>query len=145
MEVPPRLRLRKHKRVEILIPIQWERMPNETQLVSGEVVFGESSEAFSGATAYVRLEDVSRADAPSHVVAEQVIRQVDYQPGQTVRLAFELHGPIPHEQFRYIVSVHVDVDGDGQLSRGDYITMESYPVLTQGYPRRVSVRLKKVS
>ena len=37
-----------------------------------------------------------------------------------------------------------DVDGDGQVSRGDYITMESYPVLTHGYPHVVIVRLRKV-
>jgi len=119
-------------------------MPNEIQLVSGEIVFGEGNEAFSGATAYVRLEDVSRADAPSDVVAEQVIRQVKYQPGQTGRLAFDLRGSTHHEHARYIVSAHVDVDGDGQVSRGDYVTMQSYPVLTQGYPRLVSVQLRKV-
>jgi uncharacterized lipoprotein YbaY len=119
-------------------------MPNEIQLVSGEILFGEGSEAFSGGTVYVRLEDVSRADAPSRIVAEQVIRHVGYQPGQTGTLAFELRGQVPDEHARYIVSVHVDVDGDGQVSRGDYITMESYPVLTQGYPRQVIVRLRKV-
>jgi uncharacterized lipoprotein YbaY len=119
-------------------------MPNEVQLVSGEIVFGEGAEAFSGATASVRLEDVSRADAPSHVVAEQVIRQVNYRPGQAGRLAFELRVNNPNERARYTVSAHLDVDGDGQVSRGDYITMESYPVLTQGYPRRLSVRLRKV-
>lgn len=119
-------------------------MPNEIQRVSGEIAFGEGSEAFSGATAYVRLEEVSRADAPSHIVAEQVIRPVSYQAGLAGRLTFELRVKNLDERARYIVSVHLDVDGDGQVSRGDYITMESYPVLTQGYPHLVSVRLRKI-
>lgn len=119
-------------------------MSNDVQLVSGEVVFGEGDEAFSEATAYVRLEDVSRTDAPSHVIAEQVIRHVSYQPGQAGKLAFDLHGAAPDERVRYSVSAHLDVDGDGQVSRGDYISMESYPVLTQDYPREVTVRLRKV-
>jgi hypothetical protein len=30
------------------------------------------------------------------------------------------------------------------VSRGDYISMESYPVLTFGYPKQVSVRVREV-
>ena len=49
---------------------------------------------------------------------------------------------------RYLASdnirVHIDVDRDGRVSRGDYITMESYPVLTWGHPDRVTVRVREV-
>jgi len=119
-------------------------MPNDVQLVSGEVRFGEGNEAFSEATAYVRLEDVSRADAPSRTIAEQVIRHVSYQPGQSGKLVFDLTGPAPDEHARYTVSAHIDVDKDGQVGHGDYISMESNPVLTHGYPRVVIVLLRKV-
>jgi uncharacterized lipoprotein YbaY len=119
-------------------------MPNDVRLVNGEIVFGEGDKAFSEATAYVWLEEASRADAPSHVVAEQTIRHVAYQPGQPGRLAFDLHGPAADEHIRYVVRAHLDVDSDGEVSRGDYISMESYPVLTFGYPRHVTVRLRKV-
>lgn len=119
-------------------------MPNDEQLVSGELVFGEGNEGFSEATAYVRLEEVSRADAPSRVVAEQVTHHVSYKPGQPGKLVFNLRGLVLDEHARYTVSAHLDVDGDGQISRGDYISMESFPVLTQGYPSVVIVRLRKV-
>jgi uncharacterized lipoprotein YbaY len=119
-------------------------MPGGAQSVSGDILFGEGSEAFSGATAYIRLEDVSRADAPARIAAEQAIRQISYRPGQPGRIGFELDGISPDERSRYVVSVHLDVDGDGQVSRGDYISVESYPVLTQGYPRVVSVSLRKI-
>jgi uncharacterized lipoprotein YbaY len=119
-------------------------MPGGAQSVSGEFRFGEGSQAFSGATAYVRLQDVSRADAPAHIVAEQVIRDISYQPDRPGSVAFQLDGISPDERSRYEVSVHLDVDGDGQVSRGDYINVESYPVLTQGYPRVVNISLRKI-
>ena len=59
-----------------------------------------------------------------------------------VQLALE--GTIPDERARYAVRVHVDIDGDGQVSRGDYLNMESYPVLTYGHPSRVTVRVQEV-
>jgi hypothetical protein len=36
------------------------------------------------------------------------------------------------------LSVHVDVDGDGKVSEGDFITMQSYPC--RGRQMRVEVR-----
>ena len=42
------------------------------------------------------------------------------------------------------LEVHVDVDNDGKISVGDYINMESYPVLTYGNPNYISVKVKNV-
>jgi uncharacterized lipoprotein YbaY len=113
-------------------------------LVSGEIILGEEVQSFSSATIYVRLEDVSRVDAFSKIVAEQVLHNVSHQAGHQSQLAFDLRGTTPDERASYAVYVHVDVDGDGQVSRGDYISMESYPVLTFGYPDRVTVRVREV-
>jgi uncharacterized lipoprotein YbaY len=116
----------------------------ERPLVTGEIVFEGEGQSFSGATAYVRLEDVTQADAPAKTVAEQVINNVSYQAGGGARLPFTLTGDLPGERRRYAVRVHVDVDGDGQVGRGDYISMESYPVLTFGSPSEISVRVREV-
>lgn len=113
--------------------------------MSGEVVFGEGDDPFAGATAYIRVEEVSRADAPSQTVAEQVVRDVSHREGAVERLPFEMRGIPVIEQAHYTVSVHLDVDRDGQVSRGDYLTMESYPVLTFGYPRQVIIRPRKLT
>jgi uncharacterized lipoprotein YbaY len=112
--------------------------------VRGEVVLGGEVRSFSGATVYVRLEDVSRADAAATVIAEQVLRRVVHRQGRRATLAFELHGPAPDEQATYAVRVHVDVDGDGRVSPGDYISVESHPVLTFGYPRQIEVRVREI-
>jgi hypothetical protein len=44
----------------------------------------------------------------------------------------------------YSVRVHVDLDGDRRVSRGDFISTESHPVLTLGRPDRVTVRVREV-
>lgn len=119
-------------------------MSDSEPLIDGEIIFDEGTRSFSGATVYARLEDVSRADAPSKVVVEQVIRNVSHQAGHSRTLPIDLRGKIPNEEASYVVRVHVDVDGDGQVSRGDYISMESHPVLTFGYPNQVVVRMREV-
>lgn len=119
-------------------------MSDSVPLVTGEILFAQEAHSFSGATVYVRLEDVSLADAPARVVAEQVISDLSYEAGSQAKLEFRLDGEIPDERASYSVCVHVDLNGDEKVSRGDYISMESYPVLTFGYPKQVSVRVHEV-
>lgn len=119
-------------------------MLDSVLLIKGEILFEEEAKSFSGATVYVRLEDVSLADAPSKIVTEQVIYDVSYQAGSNTKLEIRLYGQIPDKRKSYAVSVHVDLNGNGQVDRGDYISMESYPVLTFGYPNQVSVGVREV-
>lgn len=118
--------------------------PRQGLTVSGEILFPEDTPSFSGATAFVQVEDVSRADAPASVLAEQTIQNVSCSKGLTAKLAFRLEVPRFEPRAHLNVRVHVDLDGDQQVSRGDYISMESYPVLTYGYPSRVRVRVRQV-
>jgi hypothetical protein len=119
-------------------------MPAEEPLVRGTIEFPPETPSFSGATVYVRLEEVGRADALATPVAEAALQEVSYQAGSEESLAFALPGRISDRQGSYSVRVHVDLDGDGMISRGDYISMESYPVLTHGYPDEVAVRVRRV-
>lgn len=121
-----------------------ETMSDNVPLIKGEVIF-EEERSFSKATAYIRLEDVSRTDAPSKVITEQLIHDVSYEAGSHAKLEFRLYGQIPDKRASYAIYVYLDLDGDGQVGHGDYISMESYPVLTFGYPDRVSVRLREVT
>ena len=113
-------------------------MSNEGILVSGEIIFEDGGPSFDGATVYVRLEDVSRVDAASIVVAEQIISKVT---AADVPIHFRLTGEPLAERAAYIVTVHVDVDGSGVLSPGDYLTMESYPVTIQSEPQYIFIRV----
>lgn len=118
--------------------------PAQLPLVKGEIIFDQDARSFSDARIFVRLEEVSLADSPSRVISEQVIESASYVAKSGASIKFALYGEMPDKHGRYVVSVHVDVDGDGKIGPGDYITMESYPVLTFGYPNQVDVRARWV-
>jgi hypothetical protein len=44
----------------------------------------------------------------------------------------------------YVVTAHADLDGDGEVSVGDYVTVESYPLLTWGHLAVASLELREV-
>jgi uncharacterized lipoprotein YbaY len=116
----------------------------DSPLVTGSIIFDEDAGTFSRATVYVRLEDVTYADAASKVLAEQVMRDVSRAEGSDRPLEFKLYGRLADKRASYNLRVHVDVDGDGEVSLHDYITMQSYPVLTQGHPRKLTVHVHEV-
>jgi hypothetical protein len=45
---------------------------------------------------------------------------------------------------RYSVQVHVDVNGSGHVTKGDYVSTSSYPVLTAGSPDDPTVTIRRV-
>jgi uncharacterized lipoprotein YbaY len=113
--------------------------------VTGTIVFGADLEPFVGATVYVRLEDVSRIDASALVVAETVRREVRAGGQAPSEIKFSLKGPPLDPRARYVVRVHVDVDADGQVGVGDYVSTESHPVLVGVGPTMLLIPVKRVS
>jgi uncharacterized lipoprotein YbaY len=116
----------------------------EPPLLRGEVVFEEGALSFDGATLFISLSDTSYADAPAEAVASEVLPNVSYDARARNRLPFTLHGHIREENADYTVSVHVDMDGDGKVGAGDFVNVQSYPVLTHGHPDFVSVLVKRI-
>lgn len=113
-------------------------------IVSGTIAFADNTPGFTGGTMYVRLIKTMMADEPSEIVSEYVRPNISYDPKFTDALYFELKYERVDPSVRYSVSVHIDRDMDGKISKGDFITMQSYPVLTFGYPSKVSVLVKQV-
>ena len=113
-------------------------------LVSGEIVFAERPELPPDATAYVRLLDTSVEDALSSKIAEQVLKNIAKKANQREAIPFVIEGAIESERASYTISVLVDLDGDGEISQGDFINMQSYPVLTFGFPNHISVEVRQI-
>lgn len=113
--------------------------------VKGEIIFSKELGSFSEATVNVYLEDVSLLDAPAKIVTKQVIADLNHSMGTENRVEFALQAEIADIRARYSIRVHVAFRGDEQIHRGDYISTESYPVLTFGYPNQVSVRVTEVN
>lgn len=110
------------------------------RIVRGTITFAREFPASPNGRLYVRLLDVTMADAPARMVSEQVL-DLPAGPGPA---AFELRAPEIDEHASYIVMAHADLDADGAVSRGDFITTQSYPVLSFGHPDRVQILLKPV-
>ncbi len=97
------------------------------------------------AAVVVRVQDVSRADAPSVTVGEQGYDDVEL-PDPDGGLEFDVAVPtgLVERGRRYTVRAHVDVAGTGDVTRGDYVSTASYPVLTTGAAEPVVIQLRKV-
>ena len=100
--------------------------------VSGEPLPG-------GSPLKVEVRDTSLADAPAVVLHQlrTVVPPGTRKRGLPVRLEV---GSIPDGA---TVWVHVDTDRDGRVSKGDLVTVESYPV-TSAPSQSLTVRVKKV-
>jgi uncharacterized lipoprotein YbaY len=117
---------------------------NLSALVKGEIILSQELSSFSGATANVYLEDVTFIDASSSYISKQVIPNINHQIGIINRVEFALNVNFYDENAKYIITVHVSINGSQEIQRGDFITMESYRVLTFGYPHQVSVYVKEI-
>lgn len=117
---------------------------NTVPLVKVKIMFEEAAPSFSGATMYARLENITSADIASRVTAEYVKPGVAFNPEISSDLAFVIAGNPPDPRASYGVRVHIDVDGDGKVSQGDFISMQSYPVITFGHPSEVSILVRQV-
>jgi len=60
-------------------------------------------------------------------IAEVILRNVDIS-AEASPLPFTIANVTVVPGGRQVVRVHADVDGDGRVSRGDYVSMQSYPV-----------------
>lgn len=116
----------------------------EPATVSGTVEFPPNLLPVGTATVYVRVEDVSRMDAPSLLVASQTLRDVPMPPPPGEPVSFAILVPSYDPRLSYSVRVHVDRDGDGQVSVGDLVSTFSHPVLTHGAGSEVIVPVSVV-
>ena len=123
--------------------IQGRSGPESVRHVRGRIVLPQGELPAEAAAIVVAVEDVSRADAPSIVVAEQHLLHVSLAGGE---VAFEVDVPagLVEERAYYSVRVHVDVAGTGVVERGDLVSTQSHPVLTGGRPDEASVPVKVV-
>ena len=95
------------------------------------VAFGDAAPP-AGAPVIVQIRDAGYQDESSTTVAET---RANANAGEVLaRVSLQCE-----PSTSAIVWVHVDVDESGDVSKGDYITMRSYPV-GEGGAMRVEVR-----
>lgn len=86
----------------------------------------------------VEAHDTSLADAPSRVVARgRGVVRATKDVLASVSLALDA---LPSD---CTIWAHIDVDGDGRISVGDFITMESFPL--RAAVDEITIRVRRVA
>ncbi len=112
--------------------------------ITGTILFPADVPVGPPATIVVRLEDVSFADAPATIISSVTVPDVTIPQAGGESVAFSLPVDSFDPRARYTVRVHVDRDGDGEVSKGDLISTSHIPVLTQGGSTTVQVPVELV-
>lgn len=131
--------------------------PVKEALVRGRIVIPNRVPSFTGATAHIFLEDVSRADGESLVIAEAVITNVSHEPsgdkvvggegeGDGTAISFTLSDPpgtVVDPRTSYALRVWIDRDSDGKEGPSDLYSDESHRVLTRGAGSDITVKVSQ--
>ena len=92
----------------------------------------------------VQVEKIGEIDAPAVVVAQKRLRGISHRPGEAFVYRTEMLLDAAESGMSYDVTAHIDLDHDGSVGRGDWITMQSYP-LSLVQHEEVTLCLKEVN
>jgi putative lipoprotein len=120
------------------------RGTEEARTVQGEIVLPHTDVPSESADLVVQVEDVSRADVPSVVIADQRQSGVPLRSGAILRFAVEVPDDLVDERDSYSIRVHIDLTGSGEVEAGDLISTRSYPVLTRGHGNEAQIHVQRV-
>jgi uncharacterized lipoprotein YbaY len=98
--------------------------------IKGEIILPANAPTTKAKQVLVEVRDVSMADAPSKVVAEQRLENVNLKPGG--RIKFKATVPEVEANRTLALRVHISLDGSGQVKSGDLLTTTYDPVPTTG-------------
>lgn len=105
--------------------------------VTGVVSYENNDDLSPTAVLTVKLVDISRADAPADVVAQQVIQT----SGLQVPIAYEVDYDASKIDPAHRYAIQARIDDQGSLQ---YTSDRVYPVLTYGAKDTVSIELTQV-
>lgn len=108
-----------------------------TAQIKGTATYRERIAMPAGAVFEATLEDVSRADAPADVIGRARIEKPGNVP---IRFEIQYDSSRIVQSHRYVVRARILVDG-----KPFFTTDQSYPVLTHGRGKEVSLLLKRAS
>jgi len=117
----------------------------ERVVAQGRVLFEPATPGFEGADLRLQLEDVSRADAASRVVARLIVPGVSRSEGADNPIEFALRtDAVLQKTASYVMRAHVDVDRSGGVNRGDFVSTQSYPIDQAQLPATLDILVKLV-
>jgi len=98
--------------------------------ITGEIVLPENTPAVIAGQVIIEVLDISLADAPSQLIAEQRLSNVALQPHG--RINFSIIAPEVEANRTLTLRVHISLDGSGRMKSGDLLTTAIYPIPNTG-------------
>jgi len=114
----------------------------DMRTLQGKVQFPANAPTLKARRAIIEVRDVSQSDAPSTVVAEHTLENVDVSPGK--ELDFEFDVPEVDPGHSLAMRVHIDVKGTGRTESGDLLTTQNHSVESSGTPKPVQVPVQVI-
>jgi hypothetical protein len=107
--------------------------------IKGQIVIPPNAPKLKARRVTIELHDMSVADAPSKMLTQTHLKDVQVQPNGS--LPFTIKAPEASRGVAF--RVHVDWDGDGSVSAGDLLTTQviAAPAEGQSGPVKVPVTL----
>src|SRR3954452_4330590 len=104
--------------------------------IKGHIVVPADAPKRKAGVVSIEVHDISVQDAPSKLVAQSILKNVQLGPNQQV--SFHLNVP---EASKALLAfrVHVDWDGDGSTASGDLLTTQVISVPPQAEPAAIKV------
>ena len=103
--------------------------------ITGQIVFPANAPKQKARLISIELHDIRVADAPSKMVAETHLKNVQVKPDDY--LPFKIKAPEESQGLAF--RVLVDWDGDGKVASGDLLTTQVIRVPTEGQSEPVEV------
>lgn len=114
------------------------------QTLRGTIEFVGATDPIEGEALYIRLEDLSRPDLGKRNLTKRVIPNFSTEVSDPGRYRYIINYQEPRPFGEYAVEVHLDVDGSGDVDRGDYVTTASYSFTGHTPSKRMNVRMTEV-
>jgi len=110
--------------------------------ISGEIVIDAESDSFANATAFVYLEDVSRADDAARLLGWAKLTEVVHHQGTESRVPFAVEAVEAIDALRSdaaALRVHISLDGDENVLAQDLVST-THNAAIEGETLEISVK-----
>jgi hypothetical protein len=107
--------------------------------ISGEIVIDAESDSFANATAFVYLEDVSRADDAARLLGRAKLTEVVHHQGTESRVPFAVEAIDALRSDAAALRVHISLDGDENVLAQDLVST-THNAAIEGETLEISVK-----
>jgi putative lipoprotein len=100
------------------------------RIVEGEILLPANTLITQALHVVIEVRDVSLADIPSTLVAQQRLDNVALRPQGRIR--FNISVPEVEPNRSLSIQVHIDIDGTGLIKAGDLLTTTNISIPNRG-------------